>query len=384
MNLMRLEAENSDKEVTVAAIKDPDKFKALDSVLEITGFLNLVESRRQEFGKPRNEFAIAIKPNFMFAYNKRDHTTYTDPELVRHLVKVLRDSGFDNIAVVEAQSTYGEYFTRRSVREVAEYLGYQVDGSGGYKVVDLTLDKHEMQHLGPHLGLHQAPLTWKNADFRLSFAKNKTHSYAFYTLTLKNIYGALPLPHKFRDYHARRDIYHTTMEYLRAFQVHYGLIDAHVSADGPYGIFADPEPNVTETIIGGADLVAVDWVGASKMGLGPKISQYMELAVKAFGKPKIKLVGDPNPYRPWLNVPAVLSNFAHFGLDSNEFFGNLFYMAGAYLDDSYFAYKNKSAFMQAARAALNPIQKAMFLQADGERTMANKMLNKFLTWLGSH
>ncbi len=60
------------------------------------------------------------------------------------------------------------------------------------------------------------------------------------------------------------------------------LIDAHLSADGPLGIFADPEPNITETIIGGADLVAVDWVGAIKIGLYPKISQHMELVVKAF------------------------------------------------------------------------------------------------------
>jgi uncharacterized protein (DUF362 family) len=385
MDLMRLQAENSIEEVTVAAIKDPDKKQALDAVLEITGFLELANRRWQDSGKPKEEFAILIKPNFMFAYNKHDRTTYTDPELVRHLVDVLRhQGGFDNIAVVEAQSTYGEYFNKRRVLEVAEYLGYVTDGSSGYQVIDLTEDRREEQYLGPHLGYHPVPLTWKEADFRISFAKNKTHAYAYYTLTLKNIYGALPLADKFSEYHTGRGIYHTTIEYLRAFSVHYGLIDAHLSADGPFGIFADPEPNVTETIIGGSNLVAVDWVGASKMGLEPKISQYMELAIKAFGKPEIKLVGDPNPYRPWLNVPAVLSLFTHFGLDANDYFGNLLYMAGAYMDESYFTHKSKSVFMRAARKALNPLQKAIFLQAGGERTEANKLVGKFFTWLGSH
>jgi uncharacterized protein (DUF362 family) len=384
MDLMRLEAENSAKAVTVASIRDPDKIKALDAVLGTTGFLDLVTAAWQASGKPRTEFAIIIKPNFMFAYNKSDRTTFTDPKLVEHLVKVLRNRGaFENITVVEAQSTYGEFFDQRRVLEVAAYVGYQVDGSAGYKLVDLTEDRYEERFLGPHLGLHRVPLTWRDADFRISFAKNKTHAYSYYTLTLKNIYGALPLADKFSEYHTGRDIYHTTMEYLRAFPVHYGLIDAYLSADGPFGIFADPEPNVTETIIGGADLVAVDWVGATKMGLDPKISQYMELAVQAFGKPEINLIGDRNPYRPWFNVPAALSLFTHYGLDANDYFGNLLYMTGAYMDESHFRHKSKSEFMKMARRAINPLQKAIFLQAGGEKTLATKLVSRFFTWLGS-
>jgi uncharacterized protein (DUF362 family) len=384
MDLMRLEAENSTKEVTVASIRNPDKIKALDTVLDTTGFIQLVTSAWQASGKPQSEFAIIIKPNFMFAYNKSDRTTFTDPELVGHVVATLKNQGgFQNVAVVEAQSTYGEFFDKRRVLEVAEYVGYVVDGSAGYKMVDLTEDQFEEQFLGPHLGRHPVPLTWKNADFRISFAKNKTHAYSYYTLALKNIYGALPLADKFSEYHTGRDIYYTTIEYLRAFPVAYGLIDAHLSADGPFGIFADPEPNITETIIGGADLVAVDWVGATKMGVDPKLSQHMELAVKTFGKPEITLIGDPNPYRPWLNVPVVLSLFTHYGLDANDYFGNLLYMAGAYMDESHFTHKSKSIFMKTARKALNPLQKAIFLQAGGEQTLANKLVSRFETWLGS-
>ena len=385
MDLMRLGKENSTKKVTVASIRDRDKFKALDAVLKETNFLKLVTAAQKASGKSEAEFAIVIKPNFMFAYNKSDHTTYTDPELVDHLVQVLRtQGGFENLTVVEAQSTYGEFFTNRRVLEVAEYLGYAIDGSAGYKLVDLTEDHSEEQNLGSHLGPHPIPLTWKNADFRISFAKNKTHSYAYYTLTLKNIYGALPLADKFTQYHARRDIYYTTMEYLQAFPVHYGLIDAYLSADGPFGIFADPDPNVTETIIGGEDLVAVDWVGASKMGLEPKISQYMELAVKAFGKPEINLVGDRNPYRPWLNVPVDLSRLLPEVLDAHEYFGKMLYMAGSYMDESHFTHKSKSEFMKKARDAIRPLQTTIFLQAGGEQTLANKLFAKFTTWLGSH
>jgi hypothetical protein len=120
------------------------------------------------------------------------------------------------------------------------------------------------------------------------------------------------------------------------------------------------------------------------MGLDPKISQYMELAVKAFGKPEINLVGDRNPYRPWLNVPVVLSLLTHKVIDADQYFGNLIYMAGAYMDESHFTHKSKSEFMKLARAALGPLQKAIFLQAGGEQTLANKLVSKFSTWLGSH
>ena len=382
MNPLRLEALNSGRTARVAVVKDQDKFKALDQVLEETGFRERLEEAWNSSKKSKQDYRIALKPNFMFAYNKHDHSTYTDPQLVEHLVGVLRDQGFESIKVVEAQSTYGEYFTRRSVKEVAGYLGFDLTGAGGYEVVDLTLDDHEPTDFGPHLKEHPAPRTWKEADYRISFAKNKTHAYAYYTLTLKNIYGALPLGNKFKEYHCDRDIYHTTVEYLQAFPVHYGLIDAHLSADGPFGIFADSEPNPTLSVIGGDDLVAVDWVGASKMGLDPMISDYMRLAVQAFGKPEIEFSGDPGPYWPWLNVPRLLNVFTHKVLDADYYFGNLIYMSAAFMDETEFKLKSKNKFIKAARAAMTPIQEAVFKLPGGERTVANRILGRFLTWLG--
>ncbi len=380
MDIMRRDAINSGKKVTVAAIKDDDKGQALERVLKETKFWDTLDAKFKNTKKAPADFSIVIKPNFMFAYNVEDHTTYTDPELVEDLVSKLRDKGFTKIFVVEAQSTYGEYFDKRSVAEMARYLHY--NESGSYKIVDLTLDEYEERHLGPKLGFHHVPVTWRDADFRISFAKNKTHAYAYYTLTLKNIYGSLPLANKFKEYHCDRDIYETTIEYLTAFPVDYGLIDAYVSADGPFGIFADGEPNVTHTVIGGADLVAVDWVGATKMGLDPMVSSYMRFAVAAFGKPEIDLIGDARVYHPWLNVPTVLTLFAHYGLDANHYFGNLFYMCGAYMDTSHFDFKDQGAFVQAARTILNPLQAALFLQAGGEQSGLNRALSRFLTWLG--
>ena len=380
MSRMRLKAIDSNKKVTVASIRDRNKFDALDKALEATEFDRVVQKSLAESSKDRADFSIVIKPNFMFAYNKRDETTYTDPELVAHLVARLRCMGFENVAVVEAQSTYGEYFDRRSVREVAEYLGY--NEKAGYKIIDMTEDARESQHLGSHLGSHPVSTTWRDADFRISFAKNKTHAYAYYTLTLKNVYGALPMANKFKEYHCDRDIYYTTIEYLSAFPVHFGLVDAYISADGPFGIFADTCPNVTYTILAGEDLVAVDWVAATKMGIDPMISQYMRLAVKAFGKPEIQLIGDASMYRPWLNVPVVLTLFTHKGLDASHYFGNIFYSACAQMDGEYFSHKSNAIHIKLLRKLTVPLRRTFFKRNNEKPTWSAQLVNWVLYRLG--
>lgn len=380
MSTLRLEPIGCEREVTVAAIRDADKYRALDRVLEETGFDALVETRRETRAKSRREMLIAIKPNFMFAYDKRDRSTYTDPDLVHHLVRRLRARGYESIRVVEAQCTYGEYFDKRSVAEMAAYLGY--DGSAGYQVVDMTLDATRKKDFGPHLGLHPFSRIWADADFRISFAKNKTHAYSYYTLTLKNIYGTLLLANKFKEYHCNRDIYHTTIEYLAAFPVDYGLVDAHLSADGPFGIFADPAPNVTETVIGGPDLVAVDWVGATKMGIAPRISPYMKLAVERFGKPRIRFLGDASLYRPWLNVPVTLTLMTHKGLDARHFFGNLFYSACAQMDETHFQVKNKAWYMRLLRAMTVEARRTFFLRTGENPSLGNRLASWIFYRLG--
>jgi uncharacterized protein (DUF362 family) len=375
MSRMNLAPIASDRKVKVASLGGDDALQALDRVLDTTGFDALVDERLAATGKARSEFLVVIKPNFMFAYDRKDRSTFTDPALVHHLVARLKRRGYERVKVVEAQSTYGQYFLGRSVAEVGRYLGY--DGSAGYELVDLTLDEAEQRDLGPHLGVHPVPLTWRDADMRISFAKNKTHCYAYYTLTLKNVYGSLALPNKFKEYHCNRGIYATTIDYLRAFPVHFGLVDGWLSADGPFGIFADPVPNETRTILGGADLVAVDWVASTRMGLDPMVSPYMPLAVKAFGKPEIELIGDASPWRPWLNVPVLLSLFTNRGLDASHYFGNIFYAACAQMDETAFPPRRQGWFISLLRRITNPVRRAFFVRSDGPPSWANR----FFGWL---
>ncbi len=291
----------------VHVVKNPDKLAALDAVLAATGFDAVVQGRARELGVDLAALRVVIKPNFMFMYSLNDPSTYTDPELVLHLVDRLRALGCRDVKIIEAQSAYGNYFEGREVRNVAEYIGYQLDDPR-YQVVDLTTEMVPFDY-GHRLGHHFVGPTWRDAQLRLSFAKNKTHTWAYYTLSLKNTYGCLPMQNKLREYHHDREIYYPTTDALRHFPLHFCLIDASLSADGQFGIFADTHPNKTETIIGGRDPIAVDWVAASKMGLNPMLSRYMREAVAAFGRPEVVHLGDRTRYPGWRNVAVAMTEF---------------------------------------------------------------------------
>jgi len=348
---------NSDKVIKVAAIKDSDKFKALKSVLETTNFFQKLDKACESSGKSKEDFAIIVKPNFMFMYSTKDRSTYTDPELVEYLITAMHDRGYRNLAVGEARSTYGTFFTNREVKTVAEYIGLK---GSNYRIIDLSeAEGLEEYQFSGKLGKHPVNREWKNADFRISFAKNKTHVYTYYTLTIKNIYGALSKENKFLEYHHERDIFSTTIEFIKHFPIHFGFIDAYVSADGPFGIFADKDPNKTETIIGSEDIVATDWVGAEKMGVDPMISNYMKQAVEAFGKPQITLTGDRTIYPDWVNAWDVFPPFLFKGVDRYYYFGNLVYSVFAYMDPK-FQYKDPSLAKRFLRLLADPITDLFF------------------------
>ncbi len=343
---------------TVVALKGEDKFDVLNRVLEETGFFEILETRFQDTGKSREDFSVVIKPNFMFMHSKTDISTYTDPELVEALIDKIVERGFPNIALVESQSTYGNYYRNREVLKVATYIGYSTEKN--YRIVDLTEEMVPYDY-GGRLGKHFVGPTWRDADFRISFAKNKTHIFCHYTLTLKNIYGTLPMQNKLKEYHTKREYDWPTIETMKHFPVHFGLIDAIRSADGQFGVITDPRPNVTNTIIGGENLMAVDWVGAKKMGLDPddpKIGRFLPLAVEAFGKPEVNWAGDTSVYDPWENVHEAFIQSLDILEEAYAF--SDWWFSGLTAMDKYFAFKKTSLPILVLRWLLAPIKRIFF------------------------
>ncbi len=343
---------------TVAAICGGDKLDCLDKVLAETDFFDVLEKRWAASGKARDAFSVVIKPNFMFTHSKSDTSSYTDPALVEALVDRIAAKGFTRVTLVEAQSTYGNYYRNREVVKVAEHVGYARNRN--YGIVDLT-EEMVPHDYGGRLGKHVIGPTWRDADFRISFAKNKTHIFCNYTLTLKNVYGTLPMQNKLKEYHTKREYDWPTIETLKHFPVHYGLVDAFTSADGQFGVITDPKPNPTRTIIGGENLLAVDWVGAKKMGLDPddpSVGRFLPLAVQAFGKPEIRWVGDTSTYENWHNVNAAFIRSLDLVEEAYAFSNWWFSVLTAM--DPYFAFKIRAWPILVMRRLLAPFKRLLY------------------------
>tara|TARA_B100000029_G_scaffold460604_1_gene491705 strand:- start:54 stop:1226 length:1173 start_codon:yes stop_codon:yes gene_type:complete len=298
----------------VAAIRDTDKLKAFDQMLEESQFWQTLEACRSRSGKSPGDFLVVIKPNFMMAIKIEDPPlVYTDPELVKRWISQLAQAGYTNVRVVEAQNVYGLWYRNRGVNHVARVIG--LDGDG-FEVHDLTHEQYPFDY-GGLLGEHYVGASWRDADFRISFAKNKTHDVSHCTLVIKNTYGCLPAQDKFTEYHQKREVDEVTIEALRHFPVHFAAIDATWSLDGPLGykegfdVVRDEEGRVlnsgnihrTDTLIGGRDLLAVEKVGMLKMGLDPgSDTRFFGLAVAAFGERDFEWIGDTCTYDEWLNI----------------------------------------------------------------------------------
>jgi uncharacterized protein (DUF362 family) len=335
------------EETIVSAVRGEDKKDTLDKVLTDSRFFEVLEKYREDSGKKKTDFKIVIKPNFMMTYHKKDCTTYTDPELIEHLVDRLYEEGYTNLTVVESQNTYGNYFKNRDVVSVAKYVEYSSDEQGNasdkkYRIVDLTEDAEPYDYQGS-FGKHMAAPTWKDADFRISFAKNKTHSFCYFTLTIKNIYGTLPAQNKYLEYHKKREFDWPTIESLKHFPVHFGLIDAWISADGQMGVIADITPQQTMTIIGGEKLLAVDHYGAKLMGLDPYVSRFHKMAVQEFGNPesKVKVTSNLSQYEDWDNVESLLPELLNVAEEAPWAFSHFFMSAFIYADPEVFPIKVK-------------------------------------------
>jgi uncharacterized protein (DUF362 family) len=348
----------------VVVLTGKDKFEVLDRVLEQTEFFKILERTFQESKVPREDFSVVIKPNFMFMHAKKDRSSYTDPELVEALIDKIVDRGFTKVSVVESQSTFGNYYENREVLNVARYIGYT---EKNYRLVDLTVEKKD-HPCGGRLGHHPVGPTWRDAHFRISFAKNKTHSFSHYTLTIKNIYGTLPLQDKLKEYHTLREYDWPTIEILKLFPVHFGLIDAFISADGPFGVIVCNAPKHTRTIIGGENLIAVDYVGAKKMRLDPcdpRVGRFLSLAVEALGRPKdIIWIGDKSFYEPWQNVNEPLLQFLDLIEEAYDFANWWFLVLTAM--DSHFPLKQQSWGVYVMRKILAPVKRYYYLYDDLE------------------
>lgn len=246
----------------------------LEEVLAAGGFWDDVSTRRGP---------VVIKPD-IDCFEAGPHAG-TDPVLVEHLIDLLHDHGFDDVAVADARTENDDWLYNRDPMAVPELVGYRFETPGGrrYAVVD-----------------GRGGVAWQAAALRISFAKNRTHEDCLFALSVHNLAALAPV---------RRGIAEDALAVLRDAPPHWCLIDAVVSAHGGAGHRA-PKPLATHTLIACRNALLADWAGAARMGLDPYASPVNALALHALGLPPHRIEGDLSPYPMWHNVHPVMARAA--------------------------------------------------------------------------
>lgn len=302
--------ESARYERVVAVASNNDKYILLDEVLRKSGFWPQLERTRLRLDVEKKNFNILVKPDL----NGFELTgsTATDPQLVEYLIDQLHEHNYPSVTVAESRNSFDRWLENRDVQILADLLGYRFVTPKGnrYEISDFAEDLVPGPFpRGSILQGSHLPRIWKEAHFRIIFAKNKTDDENGYHLCLDNLISVLPLRDK--DYHYkhrlnRRDV---LVELLKHTKVDFCIIDAYIGNHGNAGSRV-ARPIETRTLIAGHDLLLTDHIAALKMGISPDASECHAEAVRQLGLPEPHRVdGDLTPYSNWINVhPLVLQS----------------------------------------------------------------------------
>ncbi|GAU65696.1 hypothetical protein SSP35_02_00630 [Streptomyces sp. NBRC 110611] len=238
-----------------------------------------------------------------------DPTTAVSAVLVEHLIDLLCDRGYRNIAVGAARCGPDVWLEGPGFRAACRRLGYggRTHRGNTYRVVDLSEDIEPAGFPSSSV-LHGSGMArgWLAAGFRINIAKNCTHPEFGYALCLANLLGVLPHADKHHHYRARRDGAEVVVDLLRAHAPDFHLIDAVVSSHGCAGSYVG-KPLETGTVIASPDGALADMAGALLMRVDPVSSPLNARVLNDRGLPDgYRLDGDLTPYQGWRNPPRAL------------------------------------------------------------------------------
>lgn len=255
---------SGDRVWVIQGDRTSDKVGLFRRLLEDCALESHLRCRAGSLRMPPGELRVAIKPSFMLGYHRRDLAPITDPQLVEELCLFLADRGFTRLAIVEGRNIYDRYYGHRTVAEVARYFGI---GSDRFPVVDCAEEQvpHEYAR---GMAQYTVGRTWKEADFRISFGKLRSHPVELALLTIGNVewLGARCEEYLFVERQARRET--AVMMLLDNFPPHFALLDAYQRVpDGLVGVMGSTAPKDVRRFYAGADALAVDLVAARHLGI---------------------------------------------------------------------------------------------------------------------
>jgi hypothetical protein len=278
----------------------PDEKRPLfQRLLEESQLGERLRERAGYLGKRVDEMRVAVKPTFMLGYHKKDRSPLTDPELLHDLGETLHNYGCSDVALVEGRNIYDHFYRNRAVRDVAGYFGID---SPHYRLADAA--EEQVPHdYARGMAQYTVSRTWRDADFRISFGKLRSHPIELALLCVGNVEWVGARCDEFLFLERQADRATAVMMLLAEFPPHFALLDGYDQApDGLVGVMGAPKPKSPRRLYAAADALALDTVAAGHVGVRhPRESSLLESACHWFGgwSEDVEVIGCDEPVKDW-------------------------------------------------------------------------------------
>jgi uncharacterized protein (DUF362 family) len=244
------------KTAKVAVVKDEDPYKGLKKVLELINAGDLLSP----------EDKVLIKPNYVVAKHPSTGVT-TDSRVIDGVIAFLKDIGVKKIVVGEGGAGDTERaFDVVGIREVVKKHSVELVNLNRDTIINVKIPNAlALQEIG-------VAETALKSTCIINVPKLKVHHMALVTLSMKNLMGLI-LPKNIIHEHINEKI--TDLATLFRDRVRLNIVDGLVGSeiDEVRG-----SPVKMDLLIAGIDMVAVDTVATTVMGIEPKIVRYLKLA----------------------------------------------------------------------------------------------------------
>jgi len=290
--------------IYVQPATESDKLSALGIVLRRSGFYNIGEIVKRDD-------PIVIKVN-LAPISQRAYKYGTDPVMADAIVDILHGMGFTNVSIVEAEGSYILVNNCYTPDVQAKMFGYR------HPVVDLTKTK-----MIPFIFGHSSTVLLSdimvNAKFIINVPKPKNHDLMLMTGCLKNMYGSIPTPDKWHQFHRRQSglgIEEVTYYVNKTTPVDFNVVDFIEPIDGDeVSLFKNDVDDFSyypaNRIVTGTDPLAIDKYLSTKMGYGQNDSPIVAFAASMIGDYDIDgrdIIGDDlEPFSDWRRISGFLN-----------------------------------------------------------------------------
>jgi len=207
---------------------------------------------------------VLVKPNLVRPNPKNPFAVVTDERVLFALVELLKDAGAreiwigDNpgygLPLAEALAQLGDFKARLA--------GYGARLRFFDEEEKVVVDNPEATIFSPMI----LPKSLLDAEVYINLPKMKTHMHALVTLGIKNQYGLI-LDDQRMFFH-RNDLHVKMVDILYKVRPHLTLVDGIIAAQGQAPLSGSVVPDMN-TLVAGEDIVAVDTVATSVMGIHP-------------------------------------------------------------------------------------------------------------------